>query len=422
MRDVTDIERELLSAVIREDAADDVDLEPGDFGLAQHRALWAAIRRCRADGVWPSDPALLEARCPEWKACGGLDYWSGLVGAAGLRDMLPRYASEIRAAALTRRLKGALADLGGSALEADDLLEECMRRLGAAGERRTEAGRTMTDWMADAVRDLGRRMEEKQAGGTGVRGLDTGLVDLDGLLCGIMPGVLTVVGARPSIGKSALARGIAEWVAASGRGTHYFSHEDSGDMVATRSLSAASSVPVHRLLGCDYDRRDYAAMIEASTSADFGRWWLDDAAGLSSDQIALRVRRRKRQLGTVLVVVDYVQLMREPGARTMLEMVGRASSGLVRLARDERVAVILLSQLSREAAKEGRPQLHHLRESGTLEQDAYAVLLLDRDRDKAPERLTVEVAKNKNGPTGRVVLFFDGPLTAVRSLSSRDAA
>jgi replicative DNA helicase len=331
--------------------------------------------------------------------------------------MLPRYAAEIAEAGLTRRLRVALSELAGSQLEGEELLEAAVREVSVAGQKRADVGKPMVEWVTTAVKRLGEQVDRRNRGESAGLGLLTGLADLDHLTGGLRPGAVTILGGRPSMGKSSLARCIAERVACE-VGVHYFSHEDAGESLALRAVGARAELPVHRLMSLDIRGRDMGALLGASGEYASLRWWVDDSAGLSSEQISLRVRRRKRQLETGLVVVDYVQLLRERRAKDRRQEVEQAAGGLVRLARDEGVAVLLLSQLSRASEQAGgdrRPQLWHLRETGALEQVADSVWLVHRD-EKQRGVLEVLVRKNKHGPCGKVDLAWRGEYTAVASL------
>jgi replicative DNA helicase len=242
---------------------------------------------------------------------------------------------------------------------------------------------------ADRAQGLGELVVEAVARATGTapaarnRGVLTGYTDLDELTGGLARGAVSILAGRPSQGKSALARRIAFNAAAAGEGVHVFSLEDSRDRYGDRTLADLA----------DVDLAKFSARVPCFTEAELERIHgasaqvrlmaldIDDAAGLSSTQIANRVRQRSRRLKTTLVVVDYVQLMRERGAREKREEVDRAVEGLVRLARESEVAVLLLSQLSRESERrdDKRPLLSDLRESGTLEQVADAVFMVHQE-------------------------------------------
>lgn len=332
----------------------------------------------------------------------------------------------------TRRIREALGDVlaKSSQVGAEDLIGLVYQALGKVQLNRGDSTRNI----GDVVRETVRAMHARSLAG-GLAGLTTGITDLDELLGGLAEGSVTILAGRPSMGKSALARSIADAANQSGAGVHVFSLEDTAETYGMRCLAdhARADLGQLRVIGPHTPRGVLDATMAAGQRLFERKGWLvDDAAGLSSGEIATRVRRHREQNGTRMVVIDYVQLIREPGTKDKQAEVAMAAENLVRLARDERVAILLLSQLSRkcEERPDKRPMLSDLRETGVLEQVAYAALLCyrpeaymgkdDRDPQGYRGKGAALVVKNKNGRTGEVWMKWDAPTATYRNLSKRE--
>lgn len=430
-RDLTPIqdlgaERCVLGAILlRNDALDQVELDPEDFSQPKYREAFSAMLRLRERGK-PIDPVTVCDETPEHAR--SLSMLSGMVADVPTADNVAHYAAIVRDKARLQRLS----------VSACMLLQRC-HEAGAEADEVLAQGAAMVAESARVVRDNTVGMDrlvidawkhlaalnEQREGGAVAWGLGTGFQELDVLLGGIQRGVVTILAGRPSMGKSSLARSIAEQVVLSGRGAHVFSAEDSALSYTLRCLADAARVDLHRLRSVRLNKGDLGSLRAAADKLYQPRWLVDDSAGISSAQVAMRVRRHAEKNGTALVVVDYVQLLREQGAKDEREHVERAAVGLQRLARQENVGLLLVSQLSR--ACEGRPLadrrpvLSDLRESGVLEQIADAVVFLYRDevynpQTKTPGEGEAIVRKNKHGRTGTISLQWDGPTATYRPL------
>lgn len=238
------------------------------------------------------------------------------------------------------------------------------------------------------------------------------------------------------MGKSSFARTIADNVSAAGLGVHVFSLEDSATSYVYRCLSDHSNVELQRIRAMQVTRPEVVSMVRAAQDISRQNWVLDDSAALTATEIGIRVRRHKPRANTKVVIVDYVQLMRSRSARVRNkgDEVAEAAEGLAEIARKENVAVVVLSQLSRqcEGRDDKRPMLSDLRETGVIEQIADTVLFvmrpeqyLDPDSEDQVERneyarwhnrgITI-VAKNKHGPTGQAELAFHAKTATYREL------
>ena len=283
------------------------------------------------------------------------------------------------------------------------------------------------------------RMSALQANGERVTGLATGFPDLDALTTGLHPSDFIILAARPSMGKTALALNMVQNIALQTKGEKpkriaYFSLEMSGDQLVQRMICTEADAG----MGMTENKNDPEAnaalwdrLWEAAAKLDEAQIFIDDTPGLSILELRSRARRLMAEGGLDLIVIDYLQLMQgnvgRKGNDNRQQEVTAISRGLKALARELKVPVLALSQLSRsvELRQVKQPMLSDLRESGSLEQDADIVLFLYREdyykrADDTPSHITeLIVAKHRNGPTGRVTLFFKEDCTKFISLSRK---
>lgn len=261
--------------------------------------------------------------------------------------------------------------------------------------------------------------------GLDILGTPTGYIDLDERTGGLFDGDLTIVAGRPGLGKTSLATCIANNVAKGGKGVAVFSLEMPRDQVGMRMMCSEEKLDANLVRRSKLKDDDWARLVRATDTLSKLPIWIDDKPMMTVQEIRSKVRRLQRQLVTDenkfgckklgLVVVDYLQLMkgiREKGDSRERE-VASISQGLKNLAKNLGVPVLALSQLNRSVERKGsdkRPTMSDLRESGAIEQDADAIWLLYRDsyyqKDAGPE-VEVDIAKQRNGPTGVVKLHFE---------------
>ena len=260
------------------------------------------------------------------------------------------------------------------------------------------------------------RLEERD-GSSGVNGVTTGYKRLDELLRGISPTALSIVGARPSVGKTAFALGILSHIGTTlGRPALFFSLEMSRLEVAERILSAQARVDGSKLKTGQLSNVDWENVTKALAAMNSSKIYVDDNPVLTVMDIRARARRIKQKEGDLgVVIVDYLQLMSSRGRSESRQVeVSEMSRGLKLLARELETPVIALSQLSRsiEQRQNRRPMMSDLRESGAIEQDADIVIFLHRGGDGEPEnysdagKVEVIVSKHRNGPVGNLELAW----------------
>ena len=264
------------------------------------------------------------------------------------------------------------------------------------------------------------RLTAAEESGSVVTGVPTGFIDLDRVIGGLHPGNMVVVAARPSMGKTALALGIAEHAALNeNMAVAVFSLEMSGDELIQRLLASTAVVDAGRIRAGKLAPEDWSRIGRAADRLSAARLYIDDSEGVTVGEMRTKLRRLKSRDGLDLLVVDYIQLMEGPRGRkdeNRVQEISTISRSLKMLARDLDVPIICVSQLNRapDARNDKRPMLSDLRESGAIEQDADLVLMIYRDDYYNPENsedkglAEVLVAKNRHGPTDRVKLTFRG--------------
>lgn len=425
-------EAALLGAVIlRGDAAfDQAAVEPADLFDLRNRLVWEAMGELRNAGHPCGDVNLIADVLGERiEQVGGLVYLAKTTEATS-PDHVVEYSSLIRRSALTRRVQEALADLAHSHLEGTELLAQVLERAQGLARHIEDPTQSMPSVVKQAMDELAAALDRAEKG-EAVWGLPTGYHELDKTLGGLQIGKLAILAARPSMGKSSLARSIASHVVGTGDGAHVFSIEDTATTYALRQIADEARVPLDAFRTLKLKAKQLAPIDYVQRRLrEKKRWLLDETAALSTAEIGLRVRKHLVESATRLVVVDYAQLLTEPDVpaadlRVQMTMI---SKRLAAVARSMNVAVLLLSQLSRaceQRSDDKRPRLSDLRESGSLEQDAEQVLFLYRDEVYNPNTedagiCEVLIRKNKNGPTGTVRLAWDAQHATLRSLSTRE--
>ncbi|HLN16356.1 MAG TPA: replicative DNA helicase [Acidimicrobiales bacterium] len=329
------------------------------------------------------------------------------------------YARIVEEHALLRRLVGVAGEIADLGFSAPDDVSAALDRaetlvFDVAQRRVTESIQPLRDLLGPSL----DRIEQLAEGNDTVTGLRTGYLDLDEMLAGLQPASLTIVGARPSMGKTSFALGmVAHAGVVERRPVLLFSLEMGHIELTQRLLSSEALVDAHRLRIGRLHEPDWEKVSHAISRLSDAPIYIDDNPNLTVMDIRARARRLKQSEGELgLVVVDYLQLMtgRQRAENRQVE-VAEISRGLKILARELEVPVVALSQLSRglEARQDKRPMLSDLRESGSLEQDADVVIFLYREEQYDPETpldrrgmAEVIVAKHRNGRTGSLHLAF----------------
>lgn len=349
---------------------------------------------------------------------GGLVYLLDLVQAAPIAANAVYYAKIVREKSMLRKLMYCGDEMAAEARRASaeprDVLERAERRLSAILDDRG-AGQThdLNEVFAKAFASLQDRMERKSGGGQ-----LTGYADLDEKLGGLHAGELSILAARPSMGKTALAINIAEYASCRECGTLFVSLEMSAEELGNRLLLSHSGVDSHLARNGLLSAADRRKMIEAAADMSKATLYIVDEPSIGMLEIARMARRIARKSGLGMIVIDYLQLIEPEDKRDVREQqVAQTARRLKALARELKVPVLCLSQLNRlaDSSTNTKPRLSHLRESGAIEQDADVVLFIHRQEafetdqqkvDAVRGQAEIYIAKNRNGPTGNINMVW----------------
>ncbi|NID15408.1 replicative DNA helicase [Luteibacter yeojuensis] len=376
-------------------------LAPEDFTHAARAALFAEIA-ARAKAGQLFDAVTIGTDRPELN-----DLAMDAMLAEGWRvSNVAGYAERVAAQSLVRRLRQAGARIAN--LDDEDPYGQAQKILAACAPRNQGTVRHIREFAKEAVADLQSRYEATEE----LTGLPTGIPELDEVTGGFQAPDLVVIAARPSVGKTAMLLQVVRSIATAGKATAVFSLEMSGKQLTDRLTSAVGVIDGTLL------RRP-----KAMDESDWGRWaraceaisgmpiYIDDTAGVSVEAICARTRQLKAQLDETdtplgAIAIDYLQLIKKGKAENTTTAIGDITAALKNLAKELNIVVILLSQLNREA--EGKePNMSHLRDSGSIEQDADVILFLWRPKPKFFTFIELIVGKQRNGVTIKLALQAD---------------
>lgn len=263
----------------------------------------------------------------------------------------------------------------------------------------------------DTLAESFDRLDELHKSGGGIRGVPTGFSDLDDALAGLQQSNLVILAARPGVGKTSLAMNIAQYVAVElKRPVGFFSLEMSREELVDRLLVAQADIDAWKLKTGKLSPDDFTKLSDAMGVLAEAPLFIDDTPALSVLEMRTKARRLQVESGLDLLVVDYMQLARSRNLENRVQEVSEISQGMKNLARELKIPVLVLSQLSRAVETRGgkKPQLADLRESGSIEQDADVVMFLWREDDENPENIMLDISKHRNGPLRSVPLRFKG--------------
>lgn len=417
-----DAERSVLGAILIENAAlneaavvlTDRAFYRDAHGIIFKRMLGLSERH---------EPIDLVAVKEELDRHGELEQVGGAAYVAALVDGVPRstnveyYARVVREKHTLRQLIFAgnriLADAYAGTDDADQVLDRAEQTVMDVGKASVTGDFVLADdWMKDTHVQIAKAAETKRA----VTGVPSGIEKLDIWTRGWQPSDLIYLGARPSAGKTAMALQLA-LTASLHVMTGFVSMEMSRRVLGMRAVALEAGVDAFRLMTGSLSDFELQRAGKALGDISGRRFAIDDASGATATQLRAKVRRLASRHGLGIVFVDYMQLLHESGDQeNRNQELSKISAGLKALARELDMPVFVLSQLSRQSAKENAvPQAHSLRDSGSLEQDADVVLLLHRPQQNATsgkfedgEEAQLIIAKQRNGPTGMIRLQWIG--------------
>ncbi len=430
-------ERALLGALmIRPDGMNEVLdlLDPDAFYSEKHRILYRAMLTLLNKNE-PIDVESVRAFLSDKKqleAIGGVSYLGELVSGVAAASNARHYAQQVQKKYMLRQLIDAgeyVAELGfDEGEEIEETLDKAEKKI-----YEVTSTPTMTKFtpLRESLSEAWERLERLHQHKDELRGVRTGFRDLDGLLAGLQNSDLIILAARPSMGKTALALDIARQSAVQHQvPVGIFSLEMSAQQLVDRMVAAEAKVNAWNLrIGRISGDDDFARIRDAYDRLSQAPIFIDDQPGNDILKMRAVARRLKKENGLGLLVVDYLQLMAPTNARSsdsLVQQVTEISRSLKHLARELDVPVLALSQLSRAVEqRRGRPRLSDLRDSGSIEQDADVVMFIHRE-DKMnetsdrPNIAEVLIEKHRNGPVGKVELYFDEKRTTFLSLEKAD--
>ncbi len=439
-----DAEQATLGAMLmeRDAIARVVDvIDPEDFYSPQHTMLYRAMIDLFNDSE-PVDVVTLQARLQDrgqLEEIGGTPYLAALQDAAPTAAAISHYAKIVREKSTLRALNKAADTIRGLVQAAGDedvenIVDHCEQEIFSVGERTIAPAFTPIRELLGETYDRIDEMQQSHRPGTG---LLTGYDDLDGYLSGLQPSDLIVIAARPSMGKTALALNIACYVARTEDKTvALFSLEMAKEQLALRILCSEAGVNQQSVRQGYIERGDMDRIAIAASDLYKAPIYLDDTPTMTVLQIRGKARRLRAERGLDLIVVDYLQLVSGYGRfENRNQEISQVARSLKALARELRVPVLALSQLSRAVEARGhprRPLLSDLRESGSIEQEADVVAFIYRPTYYGPEELRAAgyletdrnlaeliIAKQRNGPTGTVRLAWIDEFVRFESLEER---
>lgn len=404
-------------------------LQPADFAIEKHRRIFLRMEDLHRQGVAIEDLTLVEelSRLDQLASCDGVAYVASLSEGMPRLSSIDDYVKIVKDKSLLRQLIHTADNIVSRSIEGGQQIDEVLAAAESAilkvGDAQLRSELTDPrqivegfDGGVTAFLDPGKR----------IQGLSTPFVKFDEMTTGLREGELIVIAARPSMGKTALALNIAWHVASDlpdkpGLPVAVFSLEMSKESLLTRLLCSTAKVDSHRFRGGYLGQDDRSLLRLALDRLVASKLFIDDSADANLMDISAKCRRLRAEQGRLgLIVVDYLQLMApESGEKRRFDNrtqeISALSRGLKLLAKDLRVPVMALSQLSRAPETrtgDHRPQLSDLRDSGSIEQDADVVAFIFREevykKDQEDLRGLAEliVSKQRNGPTGTIELAF----------------
>ena len=411
-----------------------------DFYRSDHRTIFGHIARLIEENK-PADALTVAEsleRSGKLAEVGSQAYIGSLALNTPSAANIRRYAEIVRERSIMRNLAAIGTEIADSAYsptgkDASVLIDEAEAKIFHIAEARSKARQgfvKIDPLLTETVEriDMLYSRENKND----VIGVPSGFVDLDRLTSGLQQGELIIVAGRPSMGKTTLVMNMAEHVALSEkRAVGVFSMEMSGPQLAMRMIGSVGRVDQHELRSGTFREDDWPKLVDAVGKLNEAQLYIDDTAGLNVLELRSRARRLHRQCGGLsMVIVDYLQLMSGTGGgrdENRATEIAEISRSLKSLAKELKVPVVALSQLNRsvDSRQDKRPMMSDLRESGAIEQDADLILFIYRDEVYNPESqrkgiAEIIIAKQRNGPVGKIDLTFIGKFTRFENYAGGD--
>ncbi|ALC88533.1 DNA helicase [Bacillus sp. FJAT-18017] len=415
-------EQAVLGAIFLEPASLTLATEiliPEDFYRASHQKIFNMMLKLNDQGKAVDLVTVTEelAAAKLLEDTGGVSYLSELASSVPTAANIEYYAKIVEEKSLLRRLIRTATEIAQNGYtredEVDTLLSEAEKSIMEVSQRKGGGAFHLIKDVLVRTYDNIESMHNRKGD---ITGIETGFRELDRMTAGFQRNDLIIVGARPSVGKTAFALNISQNVATkTGENVAIFSLEMGAEQLVMRMLCAEGNIDAQRLRTGSLTDEDWGKLTMAMGSLSRAGIFIDDTPGVRVADIRAKCRRLKQEHGLGMILIDYLQLILGSGrsGENRQQEVSEISRSLKQLARELQVPVIALSQLSRgvEQRQDKRPMMSDIRESGSIEQDADIVAFLYRDDyyDKETENkniIEIIIAKQRNGPTGTVQLAF----------------
>jgi replicative DNA helicase len=432
-------EQSLIGGLLLDNAAWDriADIvAAADFYRDDHRRIFNHIGKLIQMGKPADVVTVFESieKSNEVDQTGGMAYLGEIANATPSAANSRRYAEIIHERAILRKLVTVGDEIAASALnpagrDAKELLDQAEAKvfeIAEAGAKSVQGFMAITPLLGTVVDRIQQLYDRENP--SEITGVPSGFHDLDKMTSGLQPGDMIVVAGRPSMGKTAFALNIAEYVGVEMRlPVAIFSLEMSGPQIATRLLSSVGRLDQQKTRNGRLSDEDWDKMTVALGKLHDAPIHIDETGAINATDLRARARRLHRQCGKLgLIVIDYIQLMTSAKENeNRATEISEISRSIKALAKELECPVIALSQLSRkvEERNDKRPLMSDLRESGAIEQDADLILMMYREEYYKPDTqdkgiAEVIVGKHRNGPTGTVKLTFLGEYTKFQNFAS----
>lgn len=412
-----DAERSVLGAILIDpDAIVKVAdlLSPESFYQKPHQSIYEAMQTLYEERQ-PIDVVTLTGQLRKMKMltkAGGTAMIAELSNILSTAANVKHYAQLVADAYIKRRIISMSAELTDLAFdeskEVSEVVDTAEQQVFALSSvKNTQAFVPIKDTLVESF----SRLDELQRNGGELRGAPSGYADLDRVTAGFQKSNLIILAARPGVGKSTFALNVAQNMAVSSKlKVGYFSLEMSREELVDRLLVGQADIDAWKLKTGRLDQQDYMKLSDAMGVLADAQIFIDDTPGMSIFEMRTRARRLMTEHNIDMLMVDYLQLAHGRTKDNRVQEVAEISQGLKNIARELKIPVLGLSQLSRaiESRAEKSPQLSDLRESGSIEQDADMVMFLYRKDDDIRESVSLKIAKHRNGGLADIDLYFRG--------------
>lgn len=411
-------ERSVLGALLMsKDAMIEVAeiLQPEMFYSGANSKIYEAIR-----GLYDDRDPVDVVTVSEWlkkkkelSKIGGVTYLTELVNAVPTAAHVAGYAKIVKAHFIKRQMIEVASEISEMAFdegaEIEQILDKAEQTVFSLSQKNVKRGfMHIKAGLAESF----DRLDELHRSAGGIRGVPTGFRDLDDALAGMQDSNLLILAARPGVGKTTLGMNIAQYVAVEKKmPVGFFSLEMSVAELVDRMLVGQANIDAWKMKTGNLKDDEFTKLSEAMGVLADSPMYIDDTPGISILEMRTKARRLQVEHGVKLIIVDYLQLAVGNGKYdSRVQEVGAVSQGLKNMARELKIPVVAMAQLSRQFEQRGSkvPQLSDLRESGSIEQDADVVMFLFREDEENLADYKLNIAKHRNGPLRSLDLRFQG--------------